>query len=81
MPAFVAIAHGQAERAAALLGAVEALREKINIPMSNLERIEYDKQVAGLRSGMNEKAFSNLWAEGRSMTVEQAIALALKEEK
>jgi hypothetical protein len=75
--AFIAIAHEQAERAAKLLGAAEALREKINIPMSPFERVEYDKLVAELRKGVDEKAFSNLWSEGRGMTMEQAIQSAL----
>jgi hypothetical protein len=59
------------------LGAAEALREKIHIQMSHFERIEYDKQVAELRNGMDEKSFSNLWSEGRLMTMEQAIQVAL----
>ena len=75
--AYIAIAHGQGERAARLLGAAEALREKINIQMSPFERIEYDKQVAELRNGMDEKSFSNLWSEGRLTTMEQAIQSAL----
>ncbi len=75
--AFIAIAHEQGERAARLLGAAEALREKINIPMSPFERVEYDKQVADLRSGLDEKTFASLWAEGRAMTMEQAIHFAL----
>jgi len=76
--AFIAIVHEQVERAARLLGAAEALREKIHIPMSHFERIEYDKQVTGLRNGMDEEVFSNLWSEGRVMTMEQAIQSALE---
>jgi len=75
--AFIAIAHAQAERAARLLGAAESLREKIHISMSQFERIEYDKAVAELRIGMDGKAFSNLWSEGRLITMEQAIQFAL----
>jgi predicted ATPase len=74
--AFIALAHGQDERAARLLGAAEALREKIKIQMSPFERIEYDKQVSDLRGRMPEKAFSSLWAEGRRMPMEQAVTFA-----
>jgi hypothetical protein len=74
--AFIAIAHKQDERAARLLGAAEALREKIKIQMSPFERIEYDKQVSDLRGRMPEKAFSTWWAEGRRMPMEQAVTFA-----
>jgi predicted ATPase/class 3 adenylate cyclase len=75
--AFIAIAHGQVERAAKLGGAAEALREKVNIPMSPFERIEYDRQISELRAVTDEKAFSNLWLEGRALTMEQAVQFAL----
>ena len=32
----------------------------------------------GMRARMDEKTFVSLWAEGRSMTMEQAIEYALK---
>ena len=75
--AFIAIAQSKQEHAARLLGAAEALREKVCIEMSQLERAEYDKQVAGLRKSMNETAFSLRWSEGRLMTMNQAVQLAL----
>jgi hypothetical protein len=75
--AFIASANEQVERAARVLGAAEALREKINIQMSQFERSEYDKQVAGLRNCLGEPAFSNLWSEGRLMTMEQAVEFAV----
>ena len=57
------------------------MREKINIQMSPYERVEYEKQVSGLRGSMDEKAFSTLWAEGRVMTMEQAVVFALEREE
>jgi len=76
--AFIAKIQERAERAARLFGAAEALREKINIPMSPPERVEYEKEVADLRAGMDEKAFTSLWAEGRALTIEKAIQVALQ---
>ncbi len=76
--AFIAKAHEKPERATHLLGAAEALRELINIDMSQLERIEYEREVADLKANMDEKYFTSLWAVGRSMTMEQAIQLALQ---
>jgi tetratricopeptide (TPR) repeat protein len=75
--AFIAKAHEQPERAIKLLGAAESLREIIKIPMSEVEQIEYDREVADLKENLAEKAFTSLWADGRSMTMDGAIELAL----
>jgi tetratricopeptide (TPR) repeat protein len=75
--AFIAKIQEQPERAAKLFGAAEMIREVINIPMNGMEQAEYDREVADLRVGMSETEFNALWAEGRAMTMEQAIQLAL----
>ena len=71
--AFIAKAQEQAERAACLFGAAEALREKINIAMTPQERIEYDHEIADLRAGMDEHLFDSAWDEGRAMPMDEAI--------
>ena len=76
--AFIAKAQEQPERAAKLFGTAEALREKINIAMTPQERTEYYREIADLRANMDEKSFVSLWAEGRAMTMEQAIEFALE---
>ena len=75
--AFVARAQGRRARATRLLGAAASLREKINIPMSSLERVEYDRELAGLRAEQDEKTFAAVWAEGRGLTMDTAIEYAL----
>ncbi|MCI0554693.1 MAG: tetratricopeptide repeat protein, partial [Anaerolineae bacterium] len=75
--AFIAKAQEQPERAAKLLGAAEVLREKINIQMTDIERVEYNRQIAELKANMDDKDCISLWGEGRAMTMEQAIELAL----
>lgn len=77
--AFIAKAQEQPERAAKLFGAAEALREKINIAMTPQERSEYDREIADLHANMDEKVFGSHWAEGRSLTMEQAVDFALEE--
>jgi predicted ATPase/class 3 adenylate cyclase len=77
--AFIAKAHERPERAAKLFGAAEALREKINIHMTDMERIEYEREVDDLKANTDGKVFTSVWAEGRSMTMEQAIQFALME--
>jgi hypothetical protein len=78
--AFIAIAQGQLERAARLLGAAEALREKINIQMSPAEQVEYGAQVAKLRLALDASRCTSLWNEGSKMTMDQAIQFAVKPE-
>jgi tetratricopeptide (TPR) repeat protein len=77
--AFIAKAQEQGERAVKLMSAAEALREASSSPMTPQERVEYDNEVASLRTGMDEKNFISFWEEGREMTMEQAIEYALQE--
>jgi len=69
-------ALGIPEIAARLWGAAEALREAIGYPMFPVDRAEYEPIVAAVRAQVGEAAFTIAWAEGRSMTPEQALASA-----
>jgi predicted ATPase/class 3 adenylate cyclase len=70
-------AQGQPERAAHLYGAAEALRQVIGSPILPSERADYDRSVAAVRAGLGEEAFAKAWAEGRRMSTEEAIQLAM----
>jgi hypothetical protein len=76
---FLAIQAEEPHKAVRLFSAAEALREKIQSPMTDQERAEYDPYMTQLRAMLPEVEFNALWAEGRSMTMEQAIQLALEE--
>ncbi|HXQ37996.1 MAG TPA: tetratricopeptide repeat protein, partial [Anaerolineales bacterium] len=75
---FIAIVKEEPQRAVKLFGAAEALRERIQAPMADYERVEYDQAVARLRSMLTEAEFNALWADVGSMTMEQAIEFALE---
>jgi hypothetical protein len=75
--AYIAIAEGEPQRAVRLFGAAEALRKEVGSEMTDYEQIEYDKAVAQLRPLLNGPDFNSLWAEGRALTIEQAIKFAL----
>jgi hypothetical protein len=77
--AFVARAEGQPERAVRLLGAADALRELINTPIAKFEHPEYEREMAALRAQMDAEAFAAAWAEGRAMTLEQAVSYAIEQ--
>jgi tetratricopeptide (TPR) repeat protein len=79
--AFIAAAsaHADAERAAALFGAAEALREALGAPMTAYERREYDHAVAQLRAQTDEVTLTAAWARGRALSLDEAVAYALQE--
>jgi tetratricopeptide (TPR) repeat protein len=68
---------GQPERAARLFGAAEALREAIHVRLEYVDRIEEDRNIDAVRTQLDEAAFAAAWAEGRAMTLEQAVDYAL----
>ena len=72
-------AQGQAERSARILGAVEALLDEHDIRLRPRNREVYTHTIAALRTQIDEAAFSYMWAAGRVMALEQAIAYALQE--
>jgi predicted ATPase/class 3 adenylate cyclase len=75
--ASIAKIEEQGQRAARLFSAAEALREKIDIQMTSMERVEYEREIADLKAGLDQQVFAAAWSEGRAMTMDQAIQLAL----
>ncbi len=73
--ASVVAAQGELPWAARLWGAAEALRETMGTPIPPVYRIDYESSVTAARTQLGEKAFGAAWAEGRSMTPEQALAV------
>jgi hypothetical protein len=77
----LAISDMQPQRAASLFGAAEALREKCQSPMTDEERVEYDRWVAQVRKALEAAEFEAAWTEGRGMAMEQAVRLAVEQER
>jgi hypothetical protein len=73
----IAILEEEPQRAAKLFGAAEAIREATGHKPTDEEQVEEAKFMSRLRSMLSEAEFSALWAEGRALTMEQAIAFAL----
>ena len=71
--------RGEPDRAARLWGAAEALGETAAVPLIPMIRSRYDYEgyVAAARSQLGQEAFEAAWAEGRTMTPEEAIDYAL----
>jgi predicted ATPase/class 3 adenylate cyclase len=75
----VALAQGRSERAVRLLGAVKPQIDGVDAMLSTADVADLVETEAGARAAIGEEAFAMAWAEGRAMTLEQAICVALEE--
>lgn len=71
-------AKGQPKRAVLLYGAAEALLELMGVGLQVGDQPEYARDLAFVRAQLDAATFKTAWAEGRAMTLEQAIAYALE---
>jgi non-specific serine/threonine protein kinase len=76
----VAVAHGHPERAARLFGAAAALRARMGTPRLPANERLYQRHATLTQQALGEERLTMIWEEGRVMTREAAIALALGEE-
>ncbi len=76
----IALLSSRPQRAAQLLGAAEALRERINEPLLPHLRPLVDEAVAGLRTHVREADLRAAWSVGRALSPDQAIGLAIEPE-
>jgi hypothetical protein len=67
------------DRAVRLFGAAEALREAMGQLPNPQDQADYGSRLAATRSRPGVVAFEAAWAEGRAMTLQQAIEYALQE--
>lgn len=72
--AAVVAAQEEPTWAARLWGTAEAQREAYSIPLAPVYRADFEQAVAAARTQLGEQSFVTAWAEGRSMTPEQALA-------
>lgn len=70
----VVAAQGEFIYAARLWGAAEALRETLGTPLPLVERAAYEQAIATTRAHLGETLFAQAWAEGRPMSLAQALA-------
>jgi non-specific serine/threonine protein kinase len=75
--ALLALAEGQVERAARLLAAEEGQRESMRTPPSFFSRREREEGMRSVQDALGER-FTQTWAEGRAMILEEAISYALR---
>ncbi len=77
----LAYALGQREQAAdatRLFAAAQAIRDETGMPLMRAEQSIQERERAALEAKLGKRAFEAAWAEGRAMTLEQAIGYAVE---
>ncbi len=77
--AAVFLAEEQPEKAARMLGAMEALREALGAPLAPANREEYERLERAVRRVLGAGEFDAALAAGRALLPGDAIALALED--
>jgi predicted ATPase/DNA-binding XRE family transcriptional regulator len=77
--ATISLEERKYERAATLLGVVDAQLDKLTAPLFYTDRVVYEHTLQLLHEALDEKIYSAAYAIGRAMPLEQAIALAADE--
>ena len=77
--ASIAAERGEFVRAARLWGTAEVLRDSVGMHIAPIERTDYEHRVAAVRAQLGAEAFASAWAEGRTKTPEQTLAMQGRE--
>jgi len=79
--AAVAAGLNEFERAARLHGAAQALESAFDLPDISYDRVECDRLIQIARRQLGEERFDVFIAEGRAMTMEQAVEYGMQKEE
>ena len=72
--------HGHMEVASRVLSFVESWLQSNQIQLVHFDHSNYERSVTAARAQLDEATFAKAWAEGRALTMKQAIELALSDE-
>jgi predicted ATPase/class 3 adenylate cyclase len=72
-----AVLPGKEDTAARLLSCFEAQREQIGVSGAWVARMN-EQTLSAIRARLDESAFAEAWEEGRALTIDEAVALALE---
>ena len=73
-------ADRQPRRAARLLGAAGALRERLGAPVAAADQSRLVELIGRVRRSVRPDTFETAWQDGRDLTLDRAIALALQDD-
>jgi non-specific serine/threonine protein kinase len=78
---WIASAHNNADRAARLSGIAAAMREASGTIVAPVHRGFDARSIALAREMLGDAAYERLWAEGKAMPLEQAVAYAMGDDR
>jgi DNA-binding CsgD family transcriptional regulator/tetratricopeptide (TPR) repeat protein len=73
--------QGRALRSVRLWGATESLLDTLGVAMGPAERHHYGPYISAVRAQLDQRAWESAWAEGQTMSLEEAVEYALAEEE
>ena len=73
----VAVANGEIETAARLMGAAESVEERIGEVAQPYARRAYDEAAAAVHKRLDQPAIAAAWAAGRALSEANAVSFAL----
>ena len=71
-----AVLPGKADTAARLLSCFEAQRDRIGVSEAWIARMN-EQTLSAIRAQLDERVFAEAWEEGRALTIDEAVAVAL----
>jgi non-specific serine/threonine protein kinase len=74
--AAIAGLHGQPERAAALVGGIDAVLAAVGVPIFPYDRITYLIGIASAETALGKERFDELCAAGRARSLADTVAIA-----
>jgi predicted ATPase/DNA-binding SARP family transcriptional activator len=77
----IAVVEGKLERAARLMGAIEALLATLNLRLLRLDQLDLERYLVLLRAGLEEEILSRCWLQGGAMSLDQATSFALEDDQ
>jgi predicted ATPase/DNA-binding SARP family transcriptional activator len=75
----IAVVQGKFARAAQIMAAVESQLVSMGMRLLPVDKMEYERNLAHLRTKLDEKIFNKFWTKGKAMSLDDTIAFALKE--
>lgn len=72
----LAVDDGNPQYAARLLGAAEAMRQRMGNPRFPMYQAGYEATVTAVREALGQQAFDDTWADGAALSTEEAIGYA-----
>jgi non-specific serine/threonine protein kinase len=72
--------QGHPKHAAILLGASESVLDTMGAKLQPADQIEVDRYLAAIKEQLDERSFEDALANGRDMSLEEAVSFALEEQ-